>query len=699
MDTNSSVHSVAGRHGLSVWAPLAVLASGIAVTLLFWQAVVADRRSFVDRATAHEAELLAARMSAEARAQAQGLYRMAQRWEARKSMPREEWESDTRLYVAHNSGYQAIVWVDPSSVARWIVPLPGNESLLDANLADEPLYRETLETARQNGDKTLSRPVRIVKGSTGFLACSPIYLPDAFGGWIVGLIRFETLLNEIWYEELAQGYSVSLLYSGHELYRRGTQALSSAALARDADVELSGENLVGVSLQLRVWPSPALLASSSSLPRWTLIAGLVVSCLLSLSVGLAQTARRRAAEAEVARRALEAEVLDRKRAEQELRQSQKMEAIGRLAGGVAHDFNNILTAILGYGDLLYDALDADPTLQKDAEEIRKAANRAASLTRQLLAFSRKEATLSEVVNVNELVSGMEKMLRRLIGADIEVAAVLDPALGAVKADPGQLEQVLLNLAVNARDAMPRGGRLTIETSNVHVDDSYSVSHSGLIRPGAYVLLSVSDTGVGMDEATRLRIFEPFFTTKEQGKGTGLGLAMVYGTVKQSGGFIWVYSEPNRGTTLKVYLPITEETQGRAGVSAPPETAVRGEETILLVEDEDPVRALARRVLEAAGYRVLEARQGAEALDITQSFAGPIHLLLTDTVMPGMGGPELAGLLAGSHPETRALFMSGYADDAVLRHGILAGDAPFLQKPFTAGVLTRKVREVLDRRRA
>jgi signal transduction histidine kinase/ActR/RegA family two-component response regulator len=693
------VHNVAGPHRLPVWAPLAVLVAGVAATLLFWQAVVADRRSFVDRATAHEAELLAARMSAEARAQAQGLYRMAQRWEARKSMPEEEWESDTRLYVAHNSGYQAIVWVDPSSVARWIVPLPGNEGLLGVNLADEPLYRETLETARQNGDKTLSRPVRIAKGSAGFLACSPIYLPGAFGGWIVGIIRFDPLLNQIWYDELAQGYTVSLVYAGHELYRRGTRALSPDAVARDADVELSGENLVGVSLRLRVWPSQALLAARSSLPRWTLIAGLLVSCLLSLSVGLAQTARRRAGEAEVARRALEAEVLERKRAEQELRQSQKMEAVGRLAGGVAHDFNNLLTAILGYGDLLYDALDENPTLQGEADEIRKAANRAASLTRQLLAFSRRQLMVSEVVHLNELVSGMEKMLRRLIGEDVEVATALDPALGAVKADPGQLEQVLLNLALNARDAMPQGGRLTIETANVHVDESYSVTHSALVRPGAYVLLSVSDTGVGMDEATRLRVFEPFFTTKEPGKGTGLGLAMVYGIVKQTGGFIWVYSEPDRGTTFKVYLPITEETKGSARVSAPPETAVRGEETILLVEDEDPVRALARRMLEAAGYRVLEARQGAEALEIAENFTDPIHLVLTDTVMPGMGGPELAGLLAESHPETRALFMSGYADDAVLRHGILEGDAPFLQKPFTAGMLTRRVREVLDQRRA
>jgi PAS domain S-box-containing protein len=294
------------RRHRAIWAPLAVLVTGVAASLLFWQAVVADRRSFVDRETGDEAALLAAHMSAEMRSQVQGLYRMAQRWEARKSMPQEEWESDTRLYVAHNSGYQAIVWIDPSSVVRWIVPLSGNESLLGANFADQPLYRETLETARQNGDKTLSRPVRIANGSTGFLACSPVYLPGGFGGWIVGLIRLDPFLNETWYDELAQGYSVSLLYAGHELYRRGTRALSPDAIARDADVELSGENLAGVSLRLRVWPSPALLASRSSLPRWTLIVGLLVSCLLSLSVGLAQIAGR-------ANERLKAEISERER--------------------------------------------------------------------------------------------------------------------------------------------------------------------------------------------------------------------------------------------------------------------------------------------------------------------------------------------------------------------------------------------------
>jgi two-component system cell cycle sensor histidine kinase/response regulator CckA len=389
------------------------------------------------------------------------------------------------------------------------------------------------------------------------------------------------------------------------------------------------------------------------------------------------------------------DITERKRLEDQLRQSQRMEAIGRLAGGVAHDFNNLLTAILGYSDLLYNQLPEDSPLRGEADEIRKAAHSAAALTRQLLAFSRKQLLVPEIVNPNELVSGMEKMLRRLIGEHIEVSTALDPALAAVKADPGQLEQVIMNLAVNARDAMPRGGKLTIETANVELDESYARNRSGVVPPGAYVLISVSDTGMGMDETTRAQVFEPFFTTKEKGKGTGLGLATVYGIVKQSGGSIWVYSEPGKGTSFKIYLPRAEESKRKEKAAARPEPMARGTETVLLVEDEDAVRTLARLALEAAGYRVLEARHGGEALSIAEGHDGKIDLMLTDTVMPGMGGPELAGRMASLRPETRALFMSGYADDAVFRHGILESKARFLQKPFTAGVLTRKVREVLD----
>jgi len=372
---------------------------------------------------------------------------------------------------------------------------------------------------------------------------------------------------------------------------------------------------------------------------------------------------------------------------------QKMEAIGQLAGGVAHDFNNLLTVINGFGELLAVRLEPTDPRRALVEEILKAGERAAALTQQLLAFSRRQVMVVQVVDLNEVVADTERMLRRLIGEDVELITLPDPELGRVRADPRQLQQVILNLAVNARDAMPHGGKLTIETANVELDETYARQHAA-ITPGAYVMLAVSDTGHGMDAETRSRIFEPFFTTKEQGKGTGLGLAMVYGIVKQSNGDIWVYSEPGQGTTFKLYFPRVDDAERPAPPGAPQEIP-HGTETILLVEDEPQVRALARRVLEACGYTVLEAARGDEALQCCQQHAEPIHLLLTDVVMPGMGGPAVARLMARVHPEIKVLYMSGYTDAAVARHGMLEAGAALLQKPFTPTTLAQQVRRVLD----
>src|SRR5216117_1150331 len=334
------------------------------------------------------------------------------------------------------------------------------------------------------------------------------------------------------------------------------------------------------------------------------------------------------------------DVTERLGLEQQLRQAQKMEAVGRLAGGIAHDFNNILTAITGHADLLLEALGHHDPRRADVDEIRRSAERAAGLTRQLLAFSRQQVLQPKVVDLNALVLDMDKLLRRLIGEDVELATVLDPVLGRVKADPGQLEQVIMNLVVNARDAMPGGGRLTLETKNVELDKVYAQSHVS-VKPGAYVMLAITDGGSGMDATTQARIFEPYFTTKEPGKGTGLGLSTVYGVVKQSGGYIWVYSELGRGTTFKIYLPrVEDELEARALSHAPAET-LQGSETILLAEDEDMVRALARRILTSHGYTVLEARDGTECLQICQAHTGTIHLLMTDVVMPGLSGRAVA----------------------------------------------------------
>jgi len=340
-----------------------------------------------------------------------------------------------------------------------------------------------------------------------------------------------------------------------------------------------------------------------------------------------------------------------------------------------------------------DLGEADPR-HSTARVIEQTALRAADLTRQLLAFSRKQVLNPVVLDLNAVVSKMGEMLRRLIGEDIALTTVLGSSLGHVKADPSQIEQIIMNLAVNARDAMPEGGRLTLETANVELDAAYARKHVGA-RPGAHVMLALSDTGTGMDAQTQARVFEPFFTTKGPRKGTGLGLAMVYGIVKQSGGNIWVYSEPGQGTTFKIYLPRIEDPvdagQGGVALAAP----AHGMETILLVEDEDAVRDLARDILAGCGYTVLEARHGAEALGISAAHAGKIDLMLTDVVMPEMNGRELAERLAAQRPETKVLYMSGYTDHAVVHHGVLAPQTEFLQKPFTEVVLARKLRELLD----
>ncbi len=389
------------------------------------------------------------------------------------------------------------------------------------------------------------------------------------------------------------------------------------------------------------------------------------------------------------RRRLEEE---RRKLEQQLLQAQKMESVGRLAGGVAHDFNNHLTVINGYCLLLLRRLKDEGPLREPLEEIRKAGERAAELTRQLLAFSRKQVMEPKVINLNSIVSDSERMLRRLIGEDIKVVLELDAGLGMVMADPGQLAQVLMNLAVNARDAMPAGGRMTIETQNVELDEAYAATHSN-VQPGKYAMLSISDTGVGMSEETMQRIFDPFFTTKPQGSGTGLGLAMVYGIVRQMGGWIWVYSELGKGSTFKVYFPLTgQEIETGVPVSEP--DSLGGTETVLVVEDNREVRRLAVEVLRGYGYTVLEAGGGEEALDAAGQYAGSIDLLITDVVMPGMTGRELANRLKLIRPHVQVLYTSGYTANVIAHQGVLDPGVEYLPKPFTPVQLVTKLRKIL-----
>jgi len=381
-------------------------------------------------------------------------------------------------------------------------------------------------------------------------------------------------------------------------------------------------------------------------------------------------------------------------AEEQLRQSQKMEAIGRLAGGIAHDFNNLLSVVLSYSDMLLSAGVVPEPHAADLREIHGAAGRAANLTRALLAFSRQQVLEPAVVDLNDVVHGMDKMLRRVIGEDIELRWTADPALGRVRVDPGQIEQVLMNLAVNARDAMPAGGKLTLETSNIDLDESYARMHVG-VTPGPHVMLAVTDTGAGMSKDVQAKIFEPFFTTKDIGKGTGLGLSTVFGIVRQSGGHIWVYSEPGQGTTFKLYFPRTDqvpEVKARAGVAP---ATLRGSETLLLVEDDEHLRVVSRTILAKNGYRVIAADTPAEALARCTHEPGVIHLMITDVVMPGMNGLQLATQAAKSRPDMKVLYVSGYTNDTIVHHGVLDEGVAFLQKPITPDTLLRRVRDLLD----
>jgi len=464
-------------------------------------------------------------------------------------------------------------------------------------------------------------------------------------------------------------------------------------LGYDSSSELVGNNLANLYTDSQGW---FLLADRfRSLQRF---AGLVADWQRkdgsSIAVRLSGRAIR-GERKEIFFELFSEDVTEHRALEMQLRQAQKMEAVGRLAGGIAHDFNNLLMVISGYSELLLDRIGVEPTVRGPAQEIANAAGRATSLTRQLLAFSRKQMLAPKVLDLNATVTENLKMLTRLIGEDIDLVMIPGSDLGAVKADPSQIEQVIMNLAVNARDAMPHGGKLTIETANLTLEDSYTHLQASQ-NPGEYVMIAISDTGMGMDADTQSHIFEPFFSTKGP-KGTGLGLSTVYGIIKQSGGYIWVFSEPNKGTTFKIYLP--RVTEFGEPLTSRPEAAFPASapafETILLVEDEGNLRRLAREYLELQGYNVLEAAEGATAIQISKVHEGPIHLLLTDVIMPGMNGRELAQHITSARPETKVLYMSGYTENAIGSNGTLDAGIILLQKPFSLPALKTKVREMLD----
>jgi PAS domain S-box-containing protein len=541
-------------------------------------------------------------------------------------------------------------------------------------LAEAHTIREVAPRILKTLGEALGYPVGVFWASTrpsGKLRCL-----DAWHGPCPGVEEFVRMIRQMEYEQ--EGGLPGRVFSIRK-------PAWGSELSPDDDPHLAAANVVGLkgAVAFPVFRSEEVLGVIEFLqPVPTPTDPQALAMMAAVGSQIGQFVDREQTEGRL------------RQTEDQFRQAQKMEAVGQLAGGIAHDFNNLLTGILGYSDLVL--LDLKPGDQhfEEHQEIHKAAERAALLTRQLLTFSRKQVLTPKVLDVNNIVAEAEKMLLRLIGEDIHLVTQLAPDLGRIKADPGQLEQVIINLAVNARDAMNAGGTLTIETSNAQLDAAFAETHPG-IAPGRFVKLSVRDNGCGMDEATRARIFEPFFTTKEIGKGTGLALATVYGIVKQSGGVIEVESKPGEGTTFHIHLPRSDEVTPIRKSNQGLRKAPRGTETILLVEDEEVVRSLARTTLQNCGYSVLEANGAEEAIRLAHQHQGAIHLMLSDVVMPGMGGSRLSDRLRGVRPQMKVLFMSGYTDDSVLRHGVREKEVAFLQKPFTPLALANKVRERLD----
>jgi signal transduction histidine kinase len=665
----------------------------VLTALILCQWLLTQQRTKIQGMTKSQVLFVKNKMESELESRTVPLERMAWRWQIRGEPNEAEWESDAALVMSGYRDFQAIEWVDPALHVRRVTPQAGNEGELDSDLGVDVRRRLALEATEDTHRVMVSRSVELKPGGRGFVVCVPIFQNEKFGGFLVGVFGYQELLNSI-LKDVAQDDWVAVYEGQEKIYSRvGASTAREEAWAQEAHIDVQQ-----LTWRAQVWPKPETLAHARSpLPQVALVGGILMAGLLAFAVYQAQTSQLRAQEVAAANEELKKEIAEREQVEEALRQAQKMEAVGRLAGGVAHGFNNLLLVIRGQAHLLLDSLAPGDPACRYPNDILKAAESAASLTRQLLAFSRKQVLKPKVLNLNVLVSQVAELLPPLIGRDIELVLALDPALGRVRADPGQIEQIIMNLVVNARDAMLDGGKLTIQTANVELDEAFT--RRPRPKPVPHVKLVVSDTGHGMDEETRSHIFEPFFSTKEKDKGTGLGLATVYGTVEQSGGSIKVSSEPGHGTTIEIYLPRVEEEVEAAEPYRVPALSLGGTETVLVVEDDESVRKLAREFLKIKGYTVLEARNAAQAIQIIQEYTGPIHLMLTDVVMPGLKGGELVEHVTNLRPDMRVLYMSAYTEDAILSFGILQPGTNFIEKPFSPDELASKEREALEAVRA
>ncbi len=673
--------------------PVIVGLTTVAAALILCQRLLSLQRAEIQATAKAHVLFVRNKMESELKARILPLERMAWRWQIR-GQPRDvDLESDAALVTSGYRGYQAIEWVDPTFHVRWVAPRRGNEADLGADLNTDVRRRVALQAAKDRQQVMVTHPVELRQGGRGFLVCVPIYAEEKFGGFLLGVFRYQELLYSI-LEDVAQDYWVAVYDGDEQVYSRaGASTPREEAWAQEADIELQQ-----LTWRARAWPKPETLAyTRSPLPQVALVGGILMAGLLAFAVYLAETSQLRAREVAAANKELKREIAGREQAEEALRQAQKMEAVGQLAGGVAHDFNNLLMVIRGHAALSLNCFGPENPLRRELQEILKAAERASSLTRQLLAFSRKQVLQPRVLDLNALVTQVAELLPPLLGEDINLVMDLESELGRVKADPGQMEQVIMNLVFNARDAMPDGGELKIQTANADLDQTLACRHAG-VRPGPHVMLAVRDTGRGMDEETQSHIFEPFFTTKDRSKGTGLGLATAYGTVNQSGGCVTVSSKLGEGTTIQIYLPCVEETIEVVETPKALPESLQGGETILVVEDDDAVRNMTREFLKIKGYSVVEARSAADAIQLMERHNGPIDLVLTDVVMPGMKGRELVERLANLRPGMKVLYMSAYTEDAIINYGILSPGTAFIEKPFSPDELASKVREVLDANR-
>jgi signal transduction histidine kinase/ActR/RegA family two-component response regulator len=657
--------------------------------LVLWQSLVMHRRIEISAATGQQASFLKTEIETELEARILPLERLAGRWQVRDRADQPDMQSDAGLVMSSYPAYQAIEWVDPTFHVVWVTPETPNRASIGENLGADPSERTTLENARDQKNTMVTPPANLHPGVRGFLVCVPVFSNNQLTGFLVGEFRYRELLSSI-LQNVAPDDWVAVYDGDEEIYRR---VPDPPPLERPYAQE-SSIKFQQLTWRAQAWPkSGAVAYARSPLPALVFGGDILIAIALAFAVYMAESSQLHVKKLAAANRELEKEIAGREQAEEALRHAQKMEAIGRLAGGVAHDFNNLLLVIRGQAALSLNGLRDGTSLRRELTEIVKAADRASSLTRKLLALGRKQVLQERVLDLNALVTQVAEMLPSVLGADITLKLDLDPGLGRVKADSAQLEQIIMNLVFNARDAMPDGGALTIETSNRILDDEWVRSHPEILS-GPYVRLAVRDTGHGMDEETQAHLFEPFFTTKDQSKGSGLGMATVHGTVNQSGGCVTVSSKVGSGTTIRIYLPRVTEAVEAVEAAEPLDRSLVGKERILVVEDDDAVRRMTLEFLKIRGYTLIEARSATDAIQLVERHEDNIDLVLTDVVMPGMKGRELVNRLEKIRPGLKVLYMSAYTEDDAVNIGILSPGTSFIEKPFSPDQLAAKVREVL-----